>query len=48
VRTFNLDEYIGLPPGDVTIPTGITCTAISSSGSNVDPRNTHLPDGIGD
>lgn len=44
-RTFNLDEYVGLPP---TNPHSYRYYMNDNLFSlvNVDPRNTHLPDGM--
>jgi glucosamine-6-phosphate deaminase len=44
-RTFNLDEYVGLPATD---PNSYRCYMNEHlfSRVNIDPRNTHLPDGM--
>jgi glucosamine-6-phosphate deaminase len=44
-RTFNLDEYVGLPPDD---PKSYRATMRQNlfSQVNIDLRNTHLPDGL--
>ncbi len=45
VRTFNLDEYIGLPGSDPRSYRG-TMDALLFSQVNINPANTHLPNGI--
>jgi len=45
VRTFNLDEYIGLPPDDVHSYRHYMQRHFFDQ-VDVDPRNTHLPDGL--
>ncbi len=44
-RTFNLDEYIGLPPTDPHSYRHYMHQQLFSR-VNIDPRNAHLPDGM--
>ncbi len=44
-RTFNLDEYIGLPVGDKNSYRSYMNERLFKQ-VNIDPRNTHLPDGM--
>lgn len=44
-RTFNLDEYIGLPASDKNSYRTYMNERLFSR-VNIDPRNTHLPDGM--
>lgn len=44
-RTFNLDEYIGVPPADERSYRFYMNRHLFSR-VNLDPRNTHLPDGL--
>lgn len=44
-RTFNLDEYVGLPPGDPHSYRYYMNERLFSQ-VNLDPRNTYLPDGM--
>lgn len=44
-RTFNLDEYVGLPPSDPHSYRYYMHERFFSQ-VNLDPRNTHLPDGM--
>ena len=46
-RTFNLDEYVGLPPEDNHSYRFYMSHHLFSK-VNLDPRNTHLPDGMAD
>lgn len=45
VRTFNLDEYIGIPPDDDHSYRYYMNHHLFQR-VNIDPRNTHLPDGM--
>lgn len=44
-RTFNLDEYVGLAPGDPRSYRHFMDRNLFSR-VNIDPRNTHVPDGM--
>src|ERR1035441_5847051 len=44
-RTFNLDEYVGLPPSDPHSYRYYMNERLFSR-VNLDPRNTHLPNGL--
>jgi len=44
-RAFNLDEYVGLPPGDPNSYRHFMNRHLFDQ-VNIDPRNTHLPDGM--
>jgi glucosamine-6-phosphate deaminase len=44
-RTFNLDEYVGLPPSDPRSYRAYMNNALFHD-VNIDPRNTHVPDGM--
>ena len=44
-RTFNLDEYVGLAPGDIHSYRYYMDRRLFSQ-VNLDPRNTHLPNGL--
>lgn len=44
-RTFNLDEYVGVPPGDARSYRHYMNEHLFRH-VNIDPRNTHLPDGM--
>jgi glucosamine-6-phosphate deaminase len=44
-RTFNLDEYVGLAPDDPRSYRGYMNRCLFTR-VNLDPRNTHLPDGM--
>src|SRR5690242_253200 len=44
-RTFNLDEYVGLPPDDPRSYRYYMSEQLFRH-VNIDPRNTHLPDGM--
>jgi glucosamine-6-phosphate deaminase len=44
-RTFNLDEYVGLSPDDARSYRCYMNQRLFSQ-VNIDPRNTHLPDGL--
>jgi glucosamine-6-phosphate deaminase len=46
-RTFNLDEYVGLPPEDEHSYRYYMNKHLFNR-VNIDPRNTHLPNGIAD
>lgn len=46
-RTFNLDEYIGLPPDNPNSYRFYMNRHLFDH-INIDPRNTHLPDGMAD
>lgn len=45
VRTFNLDEYVGLPPEDPNSYRYYMNRWLFDR-VNIDPRNTHLPNGV--
>jgi len=44
-RTFNLDEYVGVPPSDARSYRHYMNEHLFQQ-VNIDPRNTHLPDGM--
>lgn len=47
VTTFNLDEYVGLPPDDPNAYAAYMAHHLFAR-TDIDPDNTHLPDGMAD